>query len=305
MGKIVFLFLFLPYFANALDCDLKTICKSVKSNPTLPDRKTKSGRVIQGGSLELKISECPNNNCLWKDEKKKKSLFDDAQIRIQKIILKGRKFDQLSAGEKAVVNTFKNVKLLDANTNSACKEDCSSGAGNGSYSRDGVCICSNMEVFPEETLISLMGHEICHSAEPCSHRFKGMPGESPFTINNPNGSIMECLKANGINPNFKKVFSCEIESRQMNEGICDVLGIEVLADFLTDHPFEQESPENMLRSLSYFANFACELDIPMLSHPMNHKRINDIALTIPAFRKALNCRGHVPNFSCDYRPATK
>jgi len=259
-------------------------------------------------------------------------LIDEVRSRIERVVMKGRKIDQLTQAEKRVINAMKRADFVTPGNNKFCKEQCGYN-GLAFYFNQMVCLCERLEDFDDEFILFSMGHELGHAGDICNFReTKLKPGEHPFEIAGQGGSVVQCLEGLGIRSateedkrkiDWRSTFDerfygkdplerlekhsqgnihCYGDQSPSNirEGVADVVGIELVADYLKDHPIPQR-PDNFRRIFGFLAERGCRQTIEQEAHPSDLDRIEKIALSIPAFRKALGCEGS-PVKNCEYQP---
>jgi len=315
--KILFLIAILSTtMAYASDCSMEAICKASNTNSEIFDRKSKSGPLIKGGHHSPYASGCNGTNCEWKDTSRKQRLLDDVKARYKKIILNGRNPGTITRAEKNFLDaieatSFINV-LSDNKLARKCKEDCRDGGTNSNYlsvfgNSQGICSCMISEMYPDEFIIFSFAHELCHSEDLCKSKLKSHLLEAT----NGGESIVNCLEKNGFTRKAKdkaeehKENSCESYSSDFKEASCDALGVQVLADFLKDNPFDRQHPENFQRVLGDFHRMTCYKKFREgAAHPSQYDRVEKVFLANTTIRSALSCEGNSQYNNCDYRPAT-
>lgn len=340
---------------HALSCDEKSLCEAVKNSGPVEDRVS-NGRTLRGSHRSAEETKerqaCFTKQCRFNELERMNSLFNDVQSRIGNVITKGRKIEQLSSNERAVVKAFATVKLLDPGKNMNCRSYCGT-KGMARAMNEGVCICPWMELLTDEMLIYTMGHELAHFGDICAEETGLKPGQHPFEINASGGSVLDCLQTNGIagravnenktwmnratrasaeflglNPDSLAgkalgpvlapvtalsspgVLSphCRgpIGHSEMQEATADLVGYQVLADFLKSYPLKKGDATNVRRVFSYYLVDGCVgEERPALDHHSSSvDRVVKIAMSLPELREALGCSGHSANLSCDYRPTS-
>jgi hypothetical protein len=272
-------------------------------------------------------------------------LRNEVVARFEKVFLKGRKPDQLSSAEKKVLGALSQA-TGDVPEDLDCGISCAFGGVAFAIGKR-LCICPFVEKYSDEFIIYLLGHEIGHVADICAFDNTGLaPGEHPFETAAPGGSVLNCLKQNGISAGssdesekaLKEVgkgdswwdwatgkgdkkewtdhtrkhvhcFGGKTSSR-MREASADIMGFEILSDYLKDHPLKPH-PQNFKRLFGMFWEDGCRYSSARdkklqgnLGHPPHIDRLTKIAMSLPAIRQALNCSDHTNNLNCEYQPAT-
>jgi hypothetical protein len=125
-------------------------------------------------SSDCKIESLLSQNPQFcKEDKKEKTELSQSEIRslflevrndLKEFILAGRRVEQLSNEEKSILSRIQTVEFLGINPN------CQPNEVNAVYKRteNGVMICPNLKKFSKQALVSILGHEIGHSADSCS-----------------------------------------------------------------------------------------------------------------------------------------
>lgn len=103
--------------------------------------------------------------------KKVHSLADETKELLLSEMLRGRRYESLSADEKALYDKVQKIKMVDP-TNSSLQNNpvCQQQTPNAFYltSDNSISICPNFYQYPNSVLVKVLAHEMAHSIDPCS-----------------------------------------------------------------------------------------------------------------------------------------
>lgn len=109
---------------------------------------------------------------LEKRKKRARELFDEAQSLLLDEIQKGRSFENLPEFEKAQYLKVKSVRLKDFD---AAKSDpsCAGVNPDAFYAprNQTITLCEKYALWPDASLIEVLGHELGHAIDPCNQQF--------------------------------------------------------------------------------------------------------------------------------------
>ncbi|UOE99931.1 hypothetical protein [Bdellovibrio reynosensis] len=128
-------------------------------------------------AYSCKIDQIKQNNPKFCDDLREETpmtdasmgeLFNEVQDSMKEFILKGRTVDQLSPEEKSIyarISTVKFSKFTNCGTDPQGKPSVSASYSTTDHS---VTFCEGLKDYPLPALVTMIGHEIGHSADSCA-----------------------------------------------------------------------------------------------------------------------------------------
>lgn len=306
-------------FAQAIeetldDCNLKALCAQISATPYVPKPIPTDPKKIEERLKEIEIQ---------------------ARMRLAAVFLKGRDMAQFSPDEKSAFQAMASLPVVTLAEEPKCKAICDLSTMGYYTGLNAMCICPSALKYDDEYLIFSLAHEMGHIGGICAQLTGLRPGQHPFAATGAGESVVQCLEKNGMSirssalpvPGTKTVpwirwimggdainditdeNKCIERDKMMNEATADVVGFEVLADYMKDHP-RPPGAETFRRMFGLFAERGCRNNSPAnrehqqkLGHPADLDRIEKVALSLPSIRRALGCKPEMPVHNCEYQPA--
>ncbi|MCB0418749.1 MAG: hypothetical protein KDD39_13950, partial [Bdellovibrionales bacterium] len=117
---------------------------------------------------KIEKMESDNRSRIGKRLDHGKALFAKVQGAMEKKLLNGRKYEELSDHEKSLIDRIKSVTFNYTEDPGSC-----SGIPNAFYRKNdhSINVCTGFLLDPDASLTLLLGHELAHAIDPCTSQF--------------------------------------------------------------------------------------------------------------------------------------